>query len=131
MVRTKSVRTAIEPTKDGLRVLATRLRGRGLKKSRYHVWMPNLGPSEALLQTYRAGKLAWPEFARRYQAELRLSPELDRRNPNVKNHGQKFTLRLLQRLSRGANVTVMCHCEESELHCHRHLLAELLRNKIS
>ncbi|HEX3912717.1 MAG TPA: hypothetical protein VHW71_04355 [Steroidobacteraceae bacterium] len=50
MIRTKSVNSAIDRKKDGLRILATRIRGRGLKKSRYDEWMANLGPSEKLLE---------------------------------------------------------------------------------
>ncbi|MEA3142448.1 MAG: hypothetical protein QOK23_4617 [Gammaproteobacteria bacterium] len=49
MIRTKSVYSPIDHKKDGLRILVTRIRGRGLKKSRYHEWMANLGPSEKLL----------------------------------------------------------------------------------
>jgi uncharacterized protein YeaO (DUF488 family) len=44
MIQTKSVYSAIEPSRDGLRILATRFRGRGMPTSRYHVWMANLGP---------------------------------------------------------------------------------------
>ena len=42
MLKTKSVHSAIEPRKDGLRILATRVRGRGLLCSRPEVWMANL-----------------------------------------------------------------------------------------
>jgi uncharacterized protein YeaO (DUF488 family) len=38
MIRTKSVNSAIDRKKDGLRILVTRIRGRGLRKSRYHEW---------------------------------------------------------------------------------------------
>ena len=31
---------------DGLRILATRFRGRGMPTNLYDVWMPSLGPSE-------------------------------------------------------------------------------------
>ena len=48
MIRTKSVYFTIDRKKDGLRILATRFRGRGLPVSRYDVWMANLGPSERL-----------------------------------------------------------------------------------
>ena len=37
MLKTKSVHSAIEPRKDGLRILATRVRGRGLLSSRPEV----------------------------------------------------------------------------------------------
>ena len=49
MLRTKSVWSPIQ-REDGLRILATRFRGRGMPKDRYNVWMANLGPSEALLE---------------------------------------------------------------------------------
>ena len=49
MLRTKSVWTPINRKTDGLRILVTRFRGRGLPGSRYDVWMPSLGPSERLL----------------------------------------------------------------------------------
>ncbi len=75
-----------------------------------------------------AGKLTSSEFLRRYKAEIRENPPLDRRNPNIKNHGQKFTLRLLQTLANRGTVTVMCHCEESSKTCHRHTLKRLIES---
>lgn len=129
MIKTKSVQSPIEPS-DGLRILATRFRGRGLPTDRYDVWMPNLGPSEKLLESYLKGTKTWAEFARQYRSEIRDSASFDRANRTIKNHGQKFTLRLLQRLGRDGDITLLCHCAESERHCHRHLLAKLLAGKI-
>jgi len=57
MIRTKSVYSPIERPRDGLRILVTRFRGRGLPKSRYDMWMPNLAPSEQLLRNFKSGKL--------------------------------------------------------------------------
>ncbi len=34
----------------------------------------------------------------------------------IKNHGQKFL----------RNVTLMCHCDENEVQCHRHVLKEII-----
>jgi uncharacterized protein YeaO (DUF488 family) len=130
MVQTKSVETTIEPAKDGLRVLAARFRGRGLPASRYDVWMPNLGPSESLLRSFLNGQVTWAEFGRAYRAELFLDGDLDKKNKTIKNHGQKFTLRLLQELAKREPVTLLCHCAENEEHCHRHLLQRLLQGKI-
>jgi uncharacterized protein YeaO (DUF488 family) len=129
MIRTKSVQSPIEP-EDGLRILATRFRGRGLPTSKYDVWMANLGPSEKLLAALQAGKITWAEFARRYRQEIFESASLDKANVNIKNHGQKFTLRLLQELARREDVTILCHCDEAQRHCHRHLLAKILSSKI-
>jgi uncharacterized protein YeaO (DUF488 family) len=126
LFRTKSVHSPIEQEKDGLRILAARLRGRGLPKERYDVWMANLGPSEKLLRDVQAGSISWAEFQRRYRAELFEDGSVDSRNRTIKNHGQKFTLRLIQHLAKGQTVTLLCHCAEDETHCHRHVLKQLL-----
>jgi uncharacterized protein YeaO (DUF488 family) len=130
MIRTKSVHSSIDRKKDGLRILATRFRGRGLPVSRYDVWMANLAPSEDLLDGFLDNRITWAEFSRRYRKELMEGGSIDKRNPNIKNHGQKFTLRLLQELGRFRNVTLMCHCAEDQKRCHRHLLQAVLSGKI-
>lgn len=89
--------------------------------------MPNLAPSEGLLSKVRAGELTWTEFIRRYKAEMRKNPSLDRRNHSIKNHGQKFTLRLLKKLSMNGTATLMCHCAEDAEKCHRYVLQELVK----
>ncbi len=64
MLKTKSVHSPIAAS-DGLRILATRFRGRGLPADRYDVWMANLGPSERLLKSVMAGEITWKEFSKR------------------------------------------------------------------
>jgi uncharacterized protein YeaO (DUF488 family) len=130
MIKTKSVFSRIERREDGLRILATRFRGRGMPSSRYDVWMASLGPSEALLRAALTGEISWPEFSRHYRRELFEGGAIDQRNKTIKNHGQKFTLRLLQRLARRSTVTLMCHCAENEPHCHRHILRSVLQRKV-
>ena len=130
MLRTKSVHSSIQPKTDGLRILVARLRGRGLANNRYDVWMANLGPSEKLLRELQGGNVSWTEFRRRYRDELFEGGTIDSRNHTIKNHGQKFTLRLLQRLAHSQTVTLLCHCAEDQSHCHRHLLKEILESKI-
>jgi uncharacterized protein YeaO (DUF488 family) len=127
MIRTKSVWSPINRKRDGLRVLVSRFRGRGMPSGRYDIWMPNLGPSEALLRSRQTGKISWAVFGKRYRDELFEDGLIDKRNQTIKNHGQKFTLRLLNRLAKGRPVTLMCHCAEDEPDCHRHLLKEVLR----
>jgi len=129
MVRTKSVHTRIEPG-DGLRILAARGRGRGLPADRFDVWMANLGPSEQLRDAILAGQISWSEYRRRYFKELMETGGVDARNERIKNHGQKFTLRLLQHVAKKQTITLLCHCAEDERHCHRHLLKEQLERKI-
>jgi len=126
MIRTKSVWSPIDPKRDGLRILATRFRGRGLQASRYGVWMPSLGPSERLLRSVLSGRIAWPKFLREYRDEMLMDGPIDARSRTIKNHGQKFTLRLIKELARTGDVTVMCHCAEDEQQCHRHQLRTMI-----
>ena len=129
MIKTKSVQSPIESS-DGLRILAARGRGRGLPADRFDVWMANLGPSEQLRDAILAGKISWKEYSGRYLAELLEGGGVDARNERIKNHGQKFTLRLLQHLAEKQTITLLCHCAEDEQHCHRHLLKAVLEKKI-
>ena len=129
MFKTKSVHSRVE-TSDGLRILAARGRGRGLPADRFDVWMANLGPSEELRDAILTGKISWSEYRRRYLKELLEPGGVDERNQRIKNHGQKFTLRLLQHLAGKQTLTLLCHCAEDEKHCHRHLLKTLLEKKI-
>jgi uncharacterized protein YeaO (DUF488 family) len=126
MLKTKSVWSPIKRKTDGLRILVTRIRGRGLPASRYDVWMANLGPSELLLRSSQRDKMSWAQFSRQYREELFLDGPIDKRSRTIKNHGQKFTLRLVKRLARRGRVTLLCHCDEDQPQCHRHLLRKLI-----
>src|SRR5213080_2862930 len=99
MLKTKSVWSPINRKTDGLRILVTRFRGRGLPASRYDVWMPNLGPSERLLRAGRDWRITWAQFSKQYRKELFLDGPIDNRSRTIKNHGQKFTLRLVKQLA--------------------------------
>ena len=128
MLKTKSVLSPIAPG-DGLRILITRFRGRGLPADRYDVWMANLGPSEKLLKTVLAGGITWKEFGKRYRDELFAPAAADAANATIKNHGQKFTLRLVAKLAEKENVTLLCHCAEDATQCHRFLLRDLIERE--
>jgi uncharacterized protein YeaO (DUF488 family) len=123
MIKTRSVQSDARKD-DGLRVLATRFRGRGLPASKYDVWMPALGPSEQLLKAMMGGAIDWKTFTRRYHDELFMDGPIDDRSETIKNHGQKSALRLLLALGRKQNVTLLCHCVEDAKECHRYLLAK-------
>jgi uncharacterized protein YeaO (DUF488 family) len=104
MIRTKPVHSPIDRKRDELRILATRFRGQYMPVNRYDVWMPNLAPSEAVMTSAQGGLITWGQFSRMYRKELTETGSIDNRNRVIKNHGQKFTLRLLQRLGRSQNV---------------------------
>jgi uncharacterized protein YeaO (DUF488 family) len=120
------VASPIDRATDGLRILATRFRGRGMPADRYDVWMPSLAPSERLLRSILANRITWPQFLKEYRRELFMDGPIDARSATIKNHGQKFTLRLLKELAQDQPVTLMCHCAEEQPQCHRHELRKVI-----
>ena len=75
MIRLKRV---YEPTdkSDGVRLLVERLWPRGISKQSAHVdlWLKDIAPSAALRTWYGHEVNKWPEFKRRYRAELQSNP---------------------------------------------------------
>lgn len=57
---------------DGFRVLVDRLWPRGLRKedARIDLWLKEVAPSDALRKWYAHDPEKWPEFRKRYFAEL-------------------------------------------------------------
>lgn len=105
---------------EGLRIGTVRRPPRGVpktdfaKRDFYDVWLPDLAPSDALVKLGLAaddGK-KWAAFAKKYRAEMK-KPEAAR------------LLALLAALSRTAEFSVGCYCED-ESRCHRSVLRELL-----
>jgi len=62
---------------DGTRVLVERLWPRGLTKAKAKIdlWLKDVAPSPALRSWYSHDPARWPEFRRRYRAELDTNPE--------------------------------------------------------
>lgn len=75
MIRLKR---AYEPAgpEDGARFLVERLWPRGVRKTRLKLdgWHKDVAPSATLRQWFRHDPKKWPEFRRRYFAELRAHP---------------------------------------------------------
>jgi uncharacterized protein YeaO (DUF488 family) len=81
-------------------------------------WLKDAGPSDALLDTYRAGDLDWAGFAARYRTEL-LS----------ERPGVLVLLRHLAATHPTGRLVVLCweRLDARHPHCHRTLLVELLQ----
>jgi uncharacterized protein YeaO (DUF488 family) len=64
-------------TRDGCRVLVDRLWPRGLTKKKAAIdhWARDVAPSTRLRQWSSHDPERWPEFKRRYAAELRANPQ--------------------------------------------------------
>jgi uncharacterized protein YeaO (DUF488 family) len=58
---------------DGWRVLVDRLWPRGMKKedAKIDLWMKEIAPSDALRKSFRHDALKWPDFLKKYKAELK------------------------------------------------------------
>jgi uncharacterized protein YeaO (DUF488 family) len=109
--------------REGTRIGAVRRLPRGVRKERYaaddwfDVWFPVLAPSPKLVSRAKAARTAkaWGAFVRAFRAEMgRPAP--------------RRTLDLLAALSRGADFSLGCYCED-ESRCHRSLLRRLLEDR--
>lgn len=82
----------------------------------YDVWFPTLAPS---VETMKLGRAAatpadWSLFTKRYRAEM-AAPDARR------------AVELLAALSRTADFSVGCYCEDED-RCHRSILKQLLED---
>jgi uncharacterized protein YeaO (DUF488 family) len=95
---------------------------RGVRKEEFasrdwfDLWLPDLAPTAAIVKWALSEPWTQPRFekyARAYRREMR-APE------------QQRLIALLAALSQTSDFSIGCYCED-ELHCHRSLLAELLK----
>jgi len=108
---------------EGVRIGTVRLPPRGVPKSKfasgnwYDVWLPILAPSLEVMKLAKGAKnpAQWARFMNKYRAEM-AKPE------------PGHALELLAALSRHANFSVGCYCE-NEARCHRSVLRSLLVEK--
>lgn len=119
---------------EGVRLGTVRRPPRGVRKTEfakqdyYDVWLPNLAPSEKVMQAGRAAftrrasapkaaanDAAWRKFDRAFTAEMK-RPDAAR------------LLDALAVLSHTANFAVGCYCED-ESRCHRSILRRELQRR--
>ncbi len=72
MLHIKRIYDTYSP-RDGYRVLIDRLWPRGIAKTtaRIDLWLKDIAPSTQLRQWFSHDPKKWPEFKKRYRAELR------------------------------------------------------------
>src|SRR4030088_475458 len=102
---------------DSHRLLVCRYRPRGVRKDaeKWDSWWPQLGPSRALHADYygkHGPPIGWPEYSRRYLAEM--------------NAQRETIAALAARVAAGETIVLLCSsaCADPE-RCHRSLLAGL------
>src|SRR5690242_12643843 len=115
MVRIKRVyeRAAKE---DGARVLVDRLWPRGMKKEavKIDLWMKEVAPSDALRKSFCHDVKKWPDFQKRYRAELK---------------EKKTLLANLKTLEKEQGTLTLLFGAKDEEHNQAIVLAEVLREK--
>lgn len=108
---------------DGLRILITRYRPRGLPKSQetWDQWIPDLGPSKELLAAFK-GKtghppIPWSAYRSAYLLEMR-----SQATPIAE---------LVRKIADGQRMTLLCasSCVD-ERRCHRSLLREIIERRL-
>jgi uncharacterized protein YeaO (DUF488 family) len=121
-IKTKRWNDPVEPD-DGHRLLVCRYRPRGVRKDAetWDTWSPKLGPSRELHADYygkHGPPIDWPEFRRRYLAEMK--------------EQQLAITGLGARVVEGETITLLCSsaCTDPEL-CHRSLLQKLVAAALS
>ena len=108
---------------EGTRIGTVRRPPRGVPKSEfvsgnwYDVWFPNLSPSASNVKAALSAETPaeWKAFEKKFRAEM-ATPENAR------------TLDVLAALSKQANFSVGCYCED-ESRCHRSILRALLEER--
>lgn len=107
-------------TNEGTRIGTVRRPPRGVPKAAfssqnwYDVWYPDLAPAPETVKLAQEAETPaqWRAFVKKYRSEMS-TPAAAR------------TIELLAALSRQANFSVGCYCENED-HCHRSVLRELL-----
>ena len=96
---------------DGHRILVDRLWPRGLAKVKAEIdlWLKDVAPSTELRQWFGHDPEKWPEFKKRYRAELKGNPALPE----------------LQALSRQRNITLI-YAARDQLHNEAVVLKQIL-----
>lgn len=99
------IRRAYEPAQadDGYRILVDRLWPRGLSKAdlAYDQWCKDLAPSAELRRWFDHQVEKWPEFCKRYRAELH-TPE------------QQARIQEIIRAAKGSRITLIYGAKDQE-----------------
>jgi uncharacterized protein YeaO (DUF488 family) len=89
---------------DGFRVLVDRLWPRGISKAdlRLDAWLKDIAPSTELRKWFHHDPERWPEFCKRYKAELK-DPEL-----------QKTIADTVQKAKKHSTITLIYAAKDTE-----------------
>lgn len=101
---------------DGTRVLVDRVWPRGMRKdaAALDLWLKNVAPSKELRQWFGHDPDKWPEFRRRYHAELDAHPEALRPLRECLERDGRVTLLFAARDEQHNNAVVLAEYLQDE-----------------
>ena len=74
------------------------------------MWYKDLGTSKELIKDWKAGKVTWRQFEKRYVSDLR-------------DENKQQLLRQLAQRAKAQKITLLCGCRDPNS-CHRIILKE-------
>jgi uncharacterized protein YeaO (DUF488 family) len=115
MSKTVTIKRAYDPpsSKDGVRLLVDRLWPRGVKKEKAKIdlWLKEIAPSDELRRWFGHDPERWPQFRKRYRAEL------------SKN---KAAVKTLREQARGTTILTLVYAAKDPLYNNAVVLKALL-----
>jgi len=91
-----------------------RLWPRGVSKDKVDLWVKEVGTERELIKLWKAGKLTWKEYSKRYLASLK---------------GKESILEDLAARSKRETITLLC-VEKDADRCHRSLLKQQIEKRL-
>lgn len=113
-MKIKRAYAPVEDT-DGYRILVDRLWPRGISKDKAKIdlWLKSVAPSNDLRKWFGHDPERFPEFSKRYQAELEESGALDELRATIKDH-PNTTLLFAAHDEEHNNAVVLQHLLETK-----------------
>lgn len=113
-MKIKRAYAPVEDT-DGYRILVDRLWPRGIskEKAKIDLWLKSVAPSNDLRKWFGHDPERFPEFSKRYQAELEESGALDELRATIKDH-PNATLLFAAHDEEHNNAVVLQHLLETK-----------------
>ncbi len=102
---------------DGKRILVMRLWPRGVRKESVDLWLKDVGTSRELIKEWKAGKITWAQFEKRYLSEMK--GELPRK-----------LIKEIAGYAREGPITLLC-TDKDPNRCHRSLLKKLVEAELN
>ncbi|MDR0957181.1 MAG: DUF488 domain-containing protein [Candidatus Nomurabacteria bacterium] len=106
-IKSKSIH-AVTGADDGIRICIMR---RVKPEYDFNIWLPELSPSDELLEDYNTGRIDWDGYVPRFTAEVLDNPTRTKYFEIVRDIAKKYP------------ITLLCH-EDTDEKCHRRLVIE-------